>query len=109
MAAWFLARIAIPTWPTAQAFRHTTVGFAIILAFALSAGLIGALLGYYRRSNPNFADWEDFARFDGVRDLASFVQVAYIHNAGYLGGLLGFVAALVYLQYQKIHLTKRCS
>jgi hypothetical protein len=34
-------------------------------------------------------------------DLPSFVRVAYIHNASYLGGLIGLVAAVIYLRQQK--------
>jgi hypothetical protein len=33
-----------------------------------------------------------------VTDTWSFVRVAYIHNAGYLGGLIGLILALVMLR-----------
>jgi hypothetical protein len=36
-----------------------------------------------------------------ARDLPSFVRVAYIHNASYLGGLIGLVTAIIYLRKQK--------
>ena len=35
--------------------------------------------------------------------LAGFVRVAYIHNAGYLGGLAGLVVAILYLRRLKNH------
>jgi hypothetical protein len=34
-------------------------------------------------------------------DLPSFVRVAYIHNAGYLGGLIGLILAIIYTRKQK--------
>jgi hypothetical protein len=37
----------------------------------------------------------------GIVDLSSFVRVAYIHNASYLGGLIGLVIAVLYLWQQK--------
>jgi hypothetical protein len=30
----------------------------------------------------------------GIRDSRAFVRVAYIHNAGYLGGLIGLIMAI---------------
>jgi hypothetical protein len=30
-----------------------------------------------------------------VEDLTAFVSTAYIHNASYVGGLIGFVAAIL--------------
>jgi hypothetical protein len=38
---------------------------------------------------------------NGVRDLPAFVNVAYIHNAGYLGALAGVITALGYLKWKK--------
>ena len=37
----------------------------------------------------------------GVTDIRAFVQVAYIHNASYLGGLVGLIAAIAFLQCLK--------
>jgi hypothetical protein len=34
----------------------------------------------------------------GVSDVPAFVRVAYIHNASYLGGLAGLVAAIIDLR-----------
>jgi len=96
-SAWFLARIAVPAWPEKIARRKVLAGVSIILAFALSSGLAGGWLGSLRRSNPDFSAWQSYAVLLGVNDLPAFVQVAYIHNAGYIGGLLGLVAALVFL------------
>jgi hypothetical protein len=36
-----------------------------------------------------------------TRDLRSFVRVAYIHNASYLGGLIGLILAIIYIRKQE--------
>jgi hypothetical protein len=58
-------------------------------------------VGYYRRSNSDFTGWQENTVMNGVRDLPAFVNVAYIHNAGYLGALVGLIAALGYLKWKK--------
>ena len=101
VAAWFLARLSVPTWPTRKAFQYTLTGFGIIFGSAMVAGAIGGVLGYYRRSNSDFSGWQDYAVMNGVGDLPVFVNVAYIHNAGYLGALAGLIAALGYFKWKK--------
>jgi hypothetical protein len=49
---------------------------------------------------PDYSSWEDLASTLQIRDLRSFVRVAYIHNAGYLGSLIGLITAIIH--------TKRC-
>jgi len=41
--------------------------------------------------------WIDYKLGLGIDDLQSFVRVAYIHNASYIGGLCGLIVALIYL------------
>jgi hypothetical protein len=100
-AAWFLARLSVPAWPIRKAFQYTLTGFGIIFGSAMAAGVIGGVLGYYRRSNSDFNGWQDYAVMNGVRDLPAFVNIAYIHNAGYLRALAGLIAALGYLKWKK--------
>lgn len=101
VAAWFLARLSIPKWPIKRAYQYTFTGFAIIFGSAMVAGVVGGVAGYYRRSNPDFSRWQDYAAMNGVRDLPAFVNVAYIHNPGYAGALVGLIAALGYLKWKK--------
>jgi hypothetical protein len=49
----------------------------------------------------DYSSWEGMAASLGIVDLPSFVRVAYIHNAGYLGVLIGLVAAIIYLPNRK--------
>lgn len=98
-AAWFIARIIVPAFPRAKAFRYSLRGFLIVLAFALAASTVGYALGMLHGSN--YSTWEDLTSALGVQDIPSFVRVAYIHNASYLGGLLGLVVAVIHLRRLK--------
>src|SRR6202521_2478913 len=44
-AAWFIARITVPSFPRATAFRHSAHGFLIILLCAFAASIVGNVLG----------------------------------------------------------------
>jgi len=71
-------------------------GFLIILVFAFAASIVGNVLGIMHGSD--YSGWENVALTPGILDLPSFVRVAYIHNASYLGGLVGLVVAIIYLR-----------
>lgn len=98
ISGWLLARIAVPAFPPGIALRHLSRGFLIILTSAFAAASTGYVLGRLRCVNPDFSDWQPFAAARGIMDLPSFVRVAYIHNAGYLGGLMGLIIAILYLR-----------
>jgi len=99
VAAWFIARITIPAFPRAAPFRLSLRGFLIIFACAFAAAIVGYVLSLLH--GPDYSAWEDLSSKLGVLDLPSFVRVAYIHNASYLGGLIGLVAAILYLRKRK--------
>jgi hypothetical protein len=101
VAGWFIARITVPTFSWAVALRHSLRGFGIILASALAASCIGYELGLLRGPHADYSAWQRFASERGVMDLPAFVRVAYIHNAGYLGGLIGLVISMIYLRRLK--------
>lgn len=94
-SGWFLARIALPAWPAPVAFRRCLVGFVLIFTLAASAAVIGYFLGIHHSADYSY--WQDMCLSLGVTDVPAFVRVAYIHNGGYLGGLVGLIAAIVFL------------
>ena len=98
-AAWFIARIAVPAFPRTAAIRHSLRAFLIVLAFALASSIVGYVLGIAHDSD--YSAWEDLTPSLGIVDLPGFVRVAYIHNASYLGGLVGLIAAIFYLKKLK--------
>jgi hypothetical protein len=98
-AAWFMARITIPAFPRGLAFRYSFQGFMILFISAFAAGMIGLSIGMLHA--PDYSSWETVGSLLGVSDLPQFVQVAYIHNAGYLGALVGLIAAILYIRHLK--------
>lgn len=101
LGGWFIARIVVPRFPPHEAIRRVVQSFLIIAAFALTAAIIGYLVGLQRRSNLDLSGWQEFAVNRGVQDLPAFVRVAYIHNAGYLGAFGGLVVAIWRLKRMK--------
>ena len=66
-----------------------------IIASGLLFGAIGFGYGLWRGPDADYSSWTWAFREFKITDKWSFVRVAYIHNAGYLGGLVGLVVALV--------------
>jgi hypothetical protein len=103
IAAWFLARRLIPHQPRDCAYRKIRKGIMCIIAFALSFGIFGYGYGLWRGRDADYSSWTWAFREFEITDTWSFVRVAYIHNAGYLGGLIGFVVALVMIRPHRDH------
>jgi hypothetical protein len=95
IAGWFLARLTVPHLPRQRAMKRCFTGFAIVFVLALLGGLVGGILGWMRMEGGSFGMWYAFSEEYGVEDLGHFLWVGYIHNASYLGGLVGLIAALV--------------
>lgn len=94
-AAWFLARRLIPRQPRDFAYRQIRNGIVCTLAFGLTFGLVGYGYGLWRGPDADYSSWTGAIREFEITDPWSFVRVATIHNAGYLGGFIGLVVALV--------------
>jgi hypothetical protein len=101
IAGWFLARVAVPALPGRNARAGILRGFATMLACGFLAALVGFLVGLRLGPDSDLSVWQGFVTTRGVVDLPNFVRVAYIHNASYLGGLIGLIVALLYLRRQK--------
>jgi hypothetical protein len=106
-SGWFLARMAAPAWAFDVAIRRCLVGFSFIFSSAIFAGAIGYILGL--RHSGDYSYWQNMCSSLGVTDVPSFVRVAYIHNAGYIGGLIGLVVAIVFLHRLKKSEPASCS
>jgi hypothetical protein len=94
-AGWFIARVSVPAFRRGEGFQHTARGFLIVFASAFLAALGGDVLG--RMHGSDYSGWEGLASRLGILDMPGFVRVAYIHNAGYFGALVGLIAAIIYL------------
>lgn len=98
LAAWLLARRLIPHQPRCQAYRQIRRGFAVIFAFSVAFALLGYVYGLWRGPEADYTAWTWAARSLQITDLWSFVRVAYIHNASYLGSLTGLIVAMLILR-----------
>lgn len=98
IAAWFLARRMIPHRPRAHAYNDIRYGFLTIFACALLFGFFGFGYGLLRGPDADYSSWGWAFRELHIEDQWSFVRVAYIHNAGYLGALCGLVVALAMIR-----------
>lgn len=96
--AWFLARKLIPKQPRKRAYRQIAIGFGIVFGCGILFGGLGFAYGIIRGPNANYGDWLWATRHYRITDIWAFVRVAYIHNASYLGGLVGLIAALTLLR-----------
>lgn len=98
IAGWFIARVTVPAFSPALARRLSMQGFAIIFVSAVTASMAGYAVGLLRGGDADFSAWQGFVTRHGIQDLRAFVRVAYIHNASYLGGLIGLIIAIIYLR-----------
>lgn len=97
IAGWVLARISTQAAEPRPVFNLVTRGFAIVVGFAFVAAVAAFMYGLRRDIQSENSGLAAFAVDLGVSDVPAFVRVAYIHNAGYLGGLLGLIAAALLL------------
>ena len=93
--AWFLARRLIPEQPRSHALRQISIGVAIVLVCAILSATIGFGYGLWRGPSADYSFWKPMLSLLKIEDNWSFIRVAYIHYASYLGGLLGLILALV--------------
>ena len=98
LAGWLVARAGLAELPAAQRWPCTARAFAIILGSAIVAGLAGVALGITMTGEGNLGVWRPMAEAHGIEDLRAFVVVAFLHDAGYLGGLAGLLAAIVHVR-----------
>lgn len=93
--AWFLSRRLIPNQSRYTAYVKIMRGFGIVLGAGVLAGLAGYFYGIWRGPEADYTAWRPLVGRLQITDTWAFVRVAYIHNASYLGGLFGFIAAMV--------------
>ena len=98
IAGWFLARRLLPNQPRQNAMRQVRKGFAIVFACGLMAGGLGYLYGVWRGPDADYSAWSGVANRLDISDIWPFVRVAYIHNASYIGGVIGLLLALILIK-----------
>jgi hypothetical protein len=98
---WMGAIIAVPLlaagllFPDARSYaRHTLAAFAVAAGVALAFG-VGALALASFTIDANHLPPYHFPA--GVADRVAFARVGMMHNASYLGGVVGILGGLIYL------------
>jgi hypothetical protein len=95
IGGWILARRILGTCPKKTAYRRIAAGFAIVFAAALLAGILGYLYGLWRGPDADYSPWQATLDHYRVTDVWPFMRVGYIHNAGYIGALVGLVLTYI--------------
>jgi hypothetical protein len=70
--------------------------FLMVMFVALLTGLAGLTYGYLQVNQETvhlYAEWV----WPGVSDSVQFVRVGFMHNASYLGGVMGLAAGILFL------------
>ena len=98
IAAWLLARRFVPNQPRPRAYRQVALGALSILLCGMLFGVAGYLYGLRREPDADYAAWEWALQRYNIDDRWSFVRVAYIHNGGYAGAVVGLLIALIAMQ-----------
>lgn len=101
IAAWFLARRLIPDQPREIAYRQIRRGILSILAVGFLFGMLAYWYGLWRGPAADYSSWDWAIQQFRISETWQFVRVAYIHNAGYLGGLVGLIVCLIFIRPQR--------
>lgn len=98
IAAWFMGRVTLPHLALKAAALRSLCGVFMILCFAVVFACVAFAISPRSLEDGRMAHWQALLVPGGVKDAVAFVQVGYIHNASYLGGLVGLIAALLWLR-----------
>lgn len=96
--AWFLSRRLFPNQDQAIAYRGILKGFVIVFTSGLLAGIGGYLYGRWLGPDADYSAWLPAVNRFQITDTFAFIRVAYIHNASYLGALIGFIVSLIVIR-----------
>lgn len=101
IGAWVLSRKLLPNQPRKAACKKIVMGFGVVLATAFLFGVGGFVFELLTGLQADHANWNwAFAEYK-ITDKRAFVRVAYIHNAGYLGVLVGLIVACIFVKPAK--------
>jgi hypothetical protein len=98
IGGWILARVGLDLLPPATRRREIARAFAIVLVTAMVFGAVGALIGFVESRSKDLSGWQHWQGMLQLTDLRSFIIVAYLHAASYLGALCGVIGAAIYVR-----------
>lgn len=108
-AGWFMGRITLPHEPVKIAARRSLRGVGMMVGIALLFAVVASQGSPRSLDDARIAGWKDLIYLCNVEDPLVFIQVGYIHNASYLGGLVGLIAALIWLRLTRRRALERAA
>ncbi|GAB5440394.1 MAG: hypothetical protein Fues2KO_07430 [Fuerstiella sp.] len=98
IAGWLLARRCLQHMAPIHARPLIRKGFVIVFACSLLGSISGYAYGLWNGPDADYSGWNwAFSQF-AVTDPWAFMKVAYIHNAGYIGGAIGIASTYVLIR-----------
>lgn len=97
-AGWFMGRVTVPHEPITTAARRCTKGVGFMISIAIIFAVVGGFLAPTSLADARMESWSDMLAYYDIQDPLAFIRVGYIHNASYLGGLVGLVGVLLWLR-----------
>lgn len=94
---WCVGRRFIFAKDQRGAYRNVAFALVIVLLTSILFSIGGFVVSY----TADAANWVQTLNLLGVHDQAQFITVAYIHNASYLGGLVGLIVAVTFVRNNK--------
>lgn len=108
IVAWILSRRMLPNQTRSVAYRKIWLGFGIVFATGFLFGIGGFIYGLIRGPDGDYSAWHNTLAPLQVTDTWSFMRVAYIHNASYLGGLSGLLLTFLLVRAGESSSEKHC-
>jgi hypothetical protein len=82
-------------------------GVLMMIVCAVVFAIVAYAIAPKTAEDPIMARWEGMLMPNDVIDGVAFVQAGYSHKASYLGGLIGLIAALIWLCQARHHFSFR--
>jgi len=101
IVGWTVGRRVLPNQSRTAATKQVLRGFAIVFFTGAFAGFLGYLYGLWRGYDADYSMWQPILHQHKVIDHWSFMRVGYIHNAGYLGAIIGLALTFVFIRPAK--------
>lgn len=97
MAGWVFGRLSIHSPGTQPEPIRVMLAFAMMLGTCIVFGFAGYIYGTLTWERSVEA-WSDWAGGFLVEDVGAFARVGHIHNMSYVGGVIGSIAAGIWIR-----------
>ena len=106
VVGWVLSRLAYRPGDAKAWVKRSLLAFLIVYLMSACSAAAGWGWGLWRRQTGYSEGWLVWMAELGVENRADFMTVGYIHNASYIGGVVGTILAIVWMRVRR-RLVKR--